>query len=415
MKRIWLVAFAMSNVLFSQTFAQTFTDAQKTTISETKKLMDDNEQESLDEANNRFEEANFIFDNADQQDLELDKYFEDGSTPKGEKKAVNVKIERIEGNRQYANAYNMIYDALLSRYNKLDYAFPEDKETAESYISESNTKLTEASAVMDNYRFLDDDDLKTYLYEDLKDKINESHKTFEAAIGLQCQAIDLYFAQEEKKASMSDEDIAWSTATSENTYDSYSKYLAEFPEGKYADEARQNLFVIDPDKYNAEMNPTANANSEQTDAIAETEEPAAISGTVSNSILAGVASNEPQAAVEEEPVYSEPIVETTPKPVVEEPVYSQPIVESTPAQVSESSPAGIIYRIQIIAVTRGELTESTLKSIYSGSETVHKRFEDGMYKYSIGEFTSFREALNFKNTLGIESFVVKFKDGQRVN
>lgn len=78
----------------------------------------------------------------------------------------------------------------------------------------------------------------------------------------------------------------------------------------------------------------------------------------------------------------------------------------------EESP--ISYRVQIIAV-RTPLTQDRLKNIYRGKSEINPPlFENGLYKYSVGNFSSYEQAKSLRNDIGGDSFIVAFKDGKRV-
>ncbi len=75
----------------------------------------------------------------------------------------------------------------------------------------------------------------------------------------------------------------------------------------------------------------------------------------------------------------------------------------------------IVYKIQILA-DKTEWSNSNIKAkIYSGTETIEKRYADGYYKYSIGEFKTYAEAKNFKNKVGNGAFVICFVEGKQVD
>jgi len=75
----------------------------------------------------------------------------------------------------------------------------------------------------------------------------------------------------------------------------------------------------------------------------------------------------------------------------------------------------VTYKVQILA-DKKEWTDAKIKSkIYFGTETVNKRYDDGYYKYSIGEFKTYAEAKTFKNKIGVKgAFVTCFVEGKQV-
>lgn len=421
MKKHILVSVFLSSIFFTYSvFAQDFSTETKDTQSKVRKMLDSDEDNQIVEAENTFEEANFILEGVDNQDIDLEKYFADGSSPKAEKKSVNVKVQRIEAGKLYESAYTVIYEAYESRLGKLNWEFQEDKEYAKELRQQAADKIAEGNANGDNYRYLESKDLQTYPYYDLQDNIETTNKAFKGAIELQLEAFELYFAQDEKKLTMGEEDFAWNIAAGENTYASYKSYLESQPNGTHVEEAKEKMFALDPSAYQSDYMSDEEIVIPEGVAV-ET----VVEGEVANDVLTGVASNIAQEYEEEsyepEPeIIDEPIVMDEPEPIVEEEVYSTPIVRekavaAAPVQsVSMPATSGVVYRIQIIAVERGKLSQEFQQKVYSGSEQIMERFEDGMYKYTIGEYSSFSQAKQAKQALNIESFIVAFKNGMRI-
>lgn len=438
MKKISLISFVLVSVLGIQTVnCQDFTSEQKEKQSKVRTLLDSDESNQVTESGNTFEEANFILTSVDEQDIEIDKAFAKGSTPKAEKKAINVKIQRIDASKLYESAYTMVYEAYESRLSKLNWEFPEDKAAAKAKRQEAADKVAAANSNGDGYRYLEEKDLVAYLYEDLKTNIENSNKTFREAIDLQLECFSLYFDQDNKKLSMGGDDFAWNIAVGENTYASYKSYVQAQPQGSHAEEAKQKMFALDPTAYQADF-----MNGEVVTAP-ETKTETKVEGNVSNNVIVGVASSststststtsstssstqtkeEPiKPVLEEEEVYSTPIVrETNSQPKTQantsKTTNTTTVSETPSSNVQEmQSVPGVVYRIQILAIERGKISEGAQARFYSGSEPVTERFEDGMYKYTIGEYKTLSEAKEAKKNLDLstDSFIVGFKDGQRI-
>ncbi len=87
----------------------------------------------------------------------------------------------------------------------------------------------------------------------------------------------------------------------------------------------------------------------------------------------------------------------------------------TDENVGELVPADdeVIYRVQI-AANRNELTQRALGKMYYGNKNVEMINENGWYKYSVGDFTSYDEASKFRKASGINNaFVVAYRKGTR--
>lgn len=75
----------------------------------------------------------------------------------------------------------------------------------------------------------------------------------------------------------------------------------------------------------------------------------------------------------------------------------------------------IVYRIQI-AAHMNPIGTDKLNSIYSGERKVEELHEDGWWKYLIGKYKSFDEALDAMQELNVEkAFVAAYVEGKRVS
>jgi hypothetical protein len=74
----------------------------------------------------------------------------------------------------------------------------------------------------------------------------------------------------------------------------------------------------------------------------------------------------------------------------------------------------IIYRVQI-AAHRTELTQRALSRIYYGNKNVDMVNENGWFKYSVGDFSTYEEADKFRKSSGIgNAFVVAYRNSKEV-
>lgn len=75
----------------------------------------------------------------------------------------------------------------------------------------------------------------------------------------------------------------------------------------------------------------------------------------------------------------------------------------------------IIYRVQI-AAAREPIEQDYIKTIYEGSKTVMEKQEDKWYKYQIGKYYSFRDAVDELKACNVEkAFIVVYQDGNRIS
>ncbi len=101
------------------------------------------------------------------------------------------------------------------------------------------------------------------------------------------------------------------------------------------------------------------------------------------------------------------------KPV--EPVQNK---TKTTETVNTKSTKGIVYRVQILA-KRTPLTDLAMfKNKYAITDDIHVNHQDGVYRYSIGYFRNYQDALHYsrviKNKGVFDAFVVVYKDNVRI-
>ncbi len=75
----------------------------------------------------------------------------------------------------------------------------------------------------------------------------------------------------------------------------------------------------------------------------------------------------------------------------------------------------IIYRVQI-AAAREPIEADYIKTIYEGSKSVMEKQEDEWYKYQIGKYHSFKDAVDELKACNVEkAFIVVYQDGNRIS
>lgn len=128
--------------------------------------------------------------------------------------------------------------------------------------------------------------------------------------------------------------------------------------------------------------------------------------------------NEPKTEAVERVVLTEDKPEATPQPVKREerptPVVNKP-VESKPATISSSAPSGFYYTVQIGASPK-KLPDGYYDK-YAFKYSVDEMFVDNMYKYSVGKFSTLKEANQYQNEVkqkGLQCFVVAYNNGSKI-
>jgi len=73
----------------------------------------------------------------------------------------------------------------------------------------------------------------------------------------------------------------------------------------------------------------------------------------------------------------------------------------------------VIYRVQI-AANRSELSQRALSKMYYGNKNVEMIVENDWYKYSVGDFGTYKEASDFREASGISNaYVVAYRKGTK--
>lgn len=106
---------------------------------------------------------------------------------------------------------------------------------------------------------------------------------------------------------------------------------------------------------------------------------------------------------------------TETKPVETHVTETKPVETkvTTNTTARTSSEAGMTYKIQL-----GAFTNEPSKSRFSSVGKVNIDFINGLYKVTTGNFSTKEEAIKYMGELqnrGIPSFIVKYKNGQRIN
>jgi len=381
-----LAVLASSLVLNINAFSQSvFTEDEKKLISDIKKKMDDDELGKMSEAENTFEEARYITDNVNTEDQTLVKAFEKGSTPKAEKKAVNVKRNRIEAAKLHEKAYNLTFEACDTRLGKLKFQDTDKQGKAKDARSQGSEKMTAGTTKGDDYKFLEDKDLETVKYDDLKAKIDDANKLFKDGITLQFDAWNLFFTQF-SGSSTTDATVAEEKKTE--------------PEVK----TEPAVATVVPSPTQAESNNVV---------IDKKEEPVVSAPAPVQTIIPTPATTQPEKKTEE----IKPVAAVAPAPVAKPAITKTASAVSASAPISKpkptrnTAPGGIVYRVQLAAIQRGQLPDNKKQELYSGPKTLFEEQENGMYKYRVGDFTSYSEAKRFIEEYGRESFLVKYVNG----
>ncbi len=98
------------------------------------------------------------------------------------------------------------------------------------------------------------------------------------------------------------------------------------------------------------------------------------------------------------------------------PTTSKP--EVVPVSPGTIAPGGVIFRVQILAKRNNIPTKNTLKSRFNIQGIVYENVQDGLHRFSTGEFLSYNEAVQYSYVLRgkgvVDAFVVAYSNNKRV-
>ena len=120
-----------------------------------------------------------------------------------------------------------------------------------------------------------------------------------------------------------------------------------------------------------------------------------------------------------EPASSFSYSRITPEMPVQKSIKPTAVIKQKPIlNDNDKSTQGVVFRVQILA-KRTKLPNLTLfKKKYGIVDDVHENYQDGVYRYSIGYFRNYQDALNYSRVIrnkGVfDAFVVVYKDNIRI-
>lgn len=161
----------------------------------------------------------------------------------------------------------------------------------------------------------------------------------------------------------------------------------------------------------------AEAVEEVTEAVEETTEEVAEAVEETDEVVEEVVEEVAEEVVEE---VVEPVQEAV-EEVVEEVAQEEPVVEEAPSynDAMMKSKPGLVFRVQV-AAGPNQVDPSFFQQKYGLSDAVVIEEHEGMYKYVLGEFGSYRPAKTYSNELrdnnGVDGpFVTAYNDGVRIH
>lgn len=281
---------------------------------------------------------------------------------KFERKGIDEMREAVKYSSQM---YKTIYDVYKANFQRA-------KDKSNAFNIPMGEKLEqEAEDFMQQARSMHSSLKMIKKKDDLLESLNLITKLEEKAIAKQLAAYGVYFSKEE----IIDKDkAAWEEAMSIHTVEAYEKYLKEFPSGKYANLAEQEIEKLQ--EMQAENRAWHLATQRNTISSYQ---------VYLNDFPNGRYVNQAKAAIEN--------------------------LRKRRKQSNQ-----IIFKVQVLALSETPISENKLQQILKTSQNIEKEETGGWYKYSIGNFPSYNQAKDYKQNLSVnDAFVVAYKNGVRIS
>jgi len=201
----------------------------------------DDEKEQVNRAKESIAKGDKMDAQIKEEDSKIQKYFSK-KQKKGEKKSVEVKTLRIKQALYYEKGYALIYNVYSQKLSECVFAFEDDEAKVKELLDDAATDNSGAKRKMKDYKEVAVKDLKKDIqYSKLKSDLQGAMNLYTSGIKKLIEAYSIYLDQETKKQLEEEENRAWQSALSDNTIYSFQNYLNDFPNGKYAAEARSQI------------------------------------------------------------------------------------------------------------------------------------------------------------------------------
>ncbi len=203
------------------------------------------EKEQIDRAKENLAKGDKLDDQIREEDTKNQKYISKKGK-KGEKKTVEAKALRVKQVQYYEKGYELIYTVYSEKVSACTFAFPEDESKVNELNEEAATQNANAKRKMKELKGLNEKDLKKKVeYAKLKSDIQSTISAYNKSIKSLIEAYQVFIDQEAKKQLEEEENRVWQNALSENSILSFQSYLNDYPNGKYASEARTQIGVLE--------------------------------------------------------------------------------------------------------------------------------------------------------------------------
>jgi hypothetical protein len=199
------------------------------------------EKDQVSRAKSGFEKAKKFDAQIKDEETKNEKYFSKKSK-KSEKKSVDAKTFRIKQALNNEQAYGLLYNVYADKVGEGVFIYEEDENKVNKLLQDATADNASAAKKIKPYKTVTPKDLKKEVtYNKLKSDIEGMNSMFESSIKKLIEAYTIVVDQEQKKQLEDEENRSWQNAQSEGTIYGYQSYLSDYPQGKYASEARTQI------------------------------------------------------------------------------------------------------------------------------------------------------------------------------
>jgi hypothetical protein len=203
--------------------------------------LSNDERDRITRAKSNFEKGKKLDADIQAEDSKTEKYFAK-KAKKGEKKSVEAKTLRIKQGLNYESAYSLVYNVYADKVGSASFIYEEDESKVNRMIEEASAESADAARKIKPYKTVSPKDLKSnVVYSKLRNDLQNMVNSYESAIKKLIEAYTIVVDQEQKKQLEEEEERVWQNALSENSILSFQNYLSEYPNGKYAQQAKSNI------------------------------------------------------------------------------------------------------------------------------------------------------------------------------
>ncbi len=217
----------------------TNTSAQEIFYPEIEPLLSENQKMELEKAVNILLKARGNENNANDIERKFAKLKRKGRTEAWMTKTWEAKEQRIMAEKNYTTAYQAISAVYSELIATGKYESSRIKSEALDLDIDSKSKFDAAESQLSQFADITKETLEQTPNEQVESELNESHTLKLNALALQIDALEKIVGIGQKGKSVSEDDLAWEKAKSENTLTAYYEYLDNNPRGKHMSDANK--------------------------------------------------------------------------------------------------------------------------------------------------------------------------------